>query len=166
SETLFPIFKSVLAESGICLSDLAGGTTDAGPDLKAMCINFLLTLNKISWDWFDCRLAGDAAEDAFGTSADPQKSKNKEACRVVQLVIKAAAKLNESTMFKQKFEEHAPRRWLSLVRVMERVIRSWHVLRTVYANDGEECPLGEANNKDDILQLYSLLRPLSAIMRD
>lgn len=180
SEILFTIFKSVLAECGIKLENLAGGTTDSGPDVKAMCINFLLAVYKIWWDWCSCHLADKAAEHAFGTSADPQKSKNKEARQVVQLVIKAAAKVNQSSTFKQKFEEtqldmlnqvlkiskHAPQRWLSLVRVMERIIRLWHVLRQVYVKGGEECPLDKENNKDDILQLYSLLQPLAAITRD
>lgn len=170
----------MLAEFGIKLSDLAGGTTDAGSDVKAMCVNFLLASNNVSWDWCACHLADRAAEHAFGTSADPQKSKNKDARRVVQLVIKAAAKVNQSHIFKQKFDEtqlemlgevlkiskHAPQRWLSLVRVMERIIRLWHVLRKVYANDGVEFPLDKDNNKDDILQLYSLLQPVSVITRD
>ena len=101
---------------------------------------------------------------------DPHKSKNKEARKVVQLVIKAAAKVNQSTTFKQKFAEtqlamlhevlkisnHAPQRWLSLVRVMERIIRLWHVFRRVYADADEEFPL-DKDDKDDILQLYSCL---------
>ncbi|CAN0390869.1 unnamed protein product, partial [Ascophyllum nodosum] len=166
SEILFTIFEAVLAEFGIKLSDLAGGTTDSGPDVKAMCVNSLLLLQKIYWDWCDSHLCDKAAENAFGTSADPQKSKNKDARKVIQLVIKAAAKVNQSTTFKQKFDEtqlemlnatlkitkHAPQRWLSLVRVMERIIR--------------EFPLDKDNNKDDILQLYSMLQPLSAITRD
>lgn len=180
SEALFHIFKAVLAEFDIRLEDLAGGTTDAGPDVRAMCVNFLLEPHKIWWDWCSCHLADKAAEHAFGTAADPQKSKNKEARKVVQLVIKAAAKVNQSPIFKQKFEEaqlemlqevfksskHAPQRWLSLVRVMERIIRLWHVLRRVYADAGDEFPLDKDNNKDEILQLYSLLQPLAAITRD
>ena len=65
-----------------------------------------------------------------------------------------------------KITKHAPQRWLSLVRVMERIIRLWHVLRKVYADDGEEFPLDKGNNKDAILQLYSLLQPLTVITRD
>lgn len=180
SEILFVVFKSVLREFGVKISDLAGGTTDSGSDVKAMCVNFLQAQHKVSWDWCVCHLADRAAEHAFGTSADPQKSKNKDARAVVQLVIKAAAKVNQSTIFKQKFDEaqlemtgevlkirkHAPQRWLSLVQVMERIIRLWHVLRKVYANDGVEFPLDKGDNKADILQLYSLLQPLAAITRD
>ncbi|CAN0588206.1 unnamed protein product, partial [Ectocarpus sp. 12 AP-2014] len=130
------------AEFGIKLSDLAGGTTDSGSGIKAVCTNFLLAQHNVYWDWCVCHLADRAAEAAFGTSADPQKSKNKDARQVVSLIIKAAAKVNQSPIFKQKFDEaqmemlgetlkisrHAPQRWLSLVRVMERIIRLWHVL--------------------------------------
>eukprot|EP00752_Nemacystus_decipiens_P002422 g2283.t1 len=180
NEILFIVFKSVLSEFGVKISDLAGGTTDSGSDVKAMCVNFLLRQHKVSWDWCVCHLADRAAEHAFGTSADPQKSKNKDARAVVQLVIKAASKVNQSHVFKQKLDEaqlemtgevlkirkHAPQRWLSLVHVMERIIRLWHVFRKVYANDGVEFPLDKGDNKDDILQLYSLLQPLAAITRD
>ena len=99
---------------------------------------------------------------------------------VLRLVIKTTAKICQSTTFKQKFEElqlelldeffeitkHAPQRWMSLVRTMERIIRLWHVVRKLFADDGEEFPLDKDNNKDVILQLYSLLQPLSAITRD
>ena len=126
-----------MAEYGITLSNLAGGTTDSGPDVKAMCIHFLLANHRIWWDWCDCHLADKAAENAFGTSADPQKSKNKGARDVLKLVIKTAAKVNQSPTFKPKFEElqlemldeifkitkHAPQRWLSPVRTIERIIR-------------------------------------------
>ncbi|CAN0346503.1 unnamed protein product, partial [Ascophyllum nodosum] len=174
------LISATLAEYGITLSNLAGGTTDSGPDVKAMSIHFLLANHRIWWDWCDCHLADKAAENAFGTSADPQKSKNKGARDVLKLVIKTATKVNQSPTFKQKFEElelemldeickitkHAPQRWLSLVRTIERIIRLWHVLRKLYANDGEEFPLDKDSNKDAILQLYSLLQPLSAITRD
>ena len=42
SKILFTIFKATLAEYGIGISDVAGGTTDCGLDVKAMCTNILL----------------------------------------------------------------------------------------------------------------------------
>ena len=102
SEVLFTIFRATLAEYGIKLFDLAGGTTDSGSDVKTMCVNILLRSHNIPWDWCVCHLADKAAENAFGTSADPQKSKNKDARDVIKLVTKAAAKVNQSTTFKQK----------------------------------------------------------------
>ena len=177
SEIIFTIFQATLAEYGITLANLAGGTTDSGPEVKAMCVDFLLANYKIWWDWCDCHLVDKAAENALG-HAFP--AKNRGARYVLRLIIKTAAKVNQSATFKQKFEElqlemldeifeitkHAPQRWLNLVRTMERIIRLWHVLRKLFADDGEEFPLDKDNNKDAILQLYSLLQPLSVIMRD
>lgn len=180
SEVLFKVFEATLDEYGLKLENLAGGTTDSGPDVKAMCVNFLLKQRQISWDWCDCHLTCKAAENAFGTCADPAKSKNKDARDMLRLVIKVAANVNQSPNFKQKFEElqlevlgqifkimkHAPQRWLSLTRTLERIIRLWHVLRRLYTDEGKRFPLDDDNNKDAILQLYSLLQPLSAITRD
>ena len=102
-----------------------------------MCTNILLAKHGIPWDWCTCHLTDKAAENTFGTSPDPQKSKNKETRDILRLVIKTAARVNQSTTFKQRFEElqlemleeifkitkHAPQRWLSLVRTLERIIR-------------------------------------------
>lgn len=73
-------------------------------------------------------MANKAAENAFSTSADAQTFKNKEARDILELVIKTATRVNQTTTFKQRFEEvqlemlrknfiitnHAPQRWLSL----------------------------------------------------
>ena len=42
SKTIFVVFKATLAEYEIEISDVAGETTDSGPDVKAMCTNILL----------------------------------------------------------------------------------------------------------------------------
>ena len=192
SGTLFAIFRSTLAEYGIKLSDLAGGTTGSGPEVEAMCAT-LQALHGIGWDRCGCRLADKAAEHAFvspsPSSPSPRKAKskraNEDASDVIKLVVETARKAysNQSGAFKQQqklgedelemlnealeiAEDAAPQRWLCLVRVMERIIRSWHALAGAYADDGERFPLDEDGNRDDFLQLYSLLQPLSAITRD
>lgn len=132
SEALLTIFRATLAEYGIKLSDLAGGTTDGGSELEDTCANTLLEMHNIGWDRCDCRLADKAAEHAFGTSAHPRKSKHKDAGDVIKLVIKTAAKINQSGALKHKFDkaelemldetlnitEHAPERWMTLAHVM------------------------------------------------
>ena len=47
SGILFTIFRATLAEYGIAISDLAGGTTDSGSDVKAMCVNYLQHMHSI-----------------------------------------------------------------------------------------------------------------------
>ncbi|CAN0267184.1 unnamed protein product [Ectocarpus sp. 4 AP-2014] len=121
-----------------------------------------------------------AAEDAFGTHPDPQKSKNPEARKMLKNVIGMVGTLHKSPNLTTKFEDlqvdllgeilkipnQAPQRWLTLVRTLERVIRLWHVLRKLHSDAGKTFPLEEGDNKDCILQLYSLLQPLSSVTRD
>ncbi|CAM9372554.1 unnamed protein product [Pylaiella littoralis] len=180
SDILFTIFRATLGEYGIKVADLAGGTTDSGPDVKAMGVNTLLGLHDVSWDWCTSHAATKAAEHAFGTWADIQKSKNLDARRIISLVTKTAQKVNQSPPFKQKFDDiqmdmleeilkitkHAPQRWLGMIRTLERIIRLWHVFRRVFAETGARFPLDDADNRRAVLELYSLLQPLSAITRD
>lgn len=179
SDILFTIFRATLGEYGIKVADLAGGTTDSGADVKAMGVNTLLGQHDVLWDWCTSHAATKAAEHAFGTSPDIQKSNNLEARGIISLVTKAAQKVNQSPLFKQKFDEiqmdvleeilkitkHAPQRWMGMIRTLERIIRLWHVFRRVFAETGARFTLDD-NNKDAVLQLYSLLQPLSAITRD
>lgn len=180
SDILFTIFRATMGEYGIMVADLAGGTTDSGPDVKAMCVNTLHDDHDVCWDWCTCHLACKAAENAFGTSADVQKSKNPDARRIFSLVTKTAQKVNQFPYFKQKFDEiqmdmleealkitkHAPQRWLGMIRTLERIIRLWHVFRRIFAEIGDKFLLDEGDNKSAVLELYSLLQPLSAITRD
>ena len=105
SKLLFTVFKATLAEYGIGISDVAGGPTDSGPDVKAMCTNILLAKLGIPWDWCTGHLTDKAAENAFGNSTDPQNAKNKEARDILKLTMKTAARVHQSTTFKQRFEE-------------------------------------------------------------
>ncbi|CAB1111286.1 unnamed protein product [Ectocarpus sp. CCAP 1310/34] len=117
---------------------------------------------------------------AFGVHPDPTKSKNPGARDVIKVVIKVVENLNKSSNLRAKFEDletellgevlkvvkHAPQRWLSMVRTMERIIRLWHALRKLYSDEGKVFPLEEGDNKNGVLQLYSLLEPLCMITRD
>eukprot|EP00752_Nemacystus_decipiens_P010971 g9750.t1 len=120
SETLFTIFRATLAEHGIKLSDLAGGTTGSGPELEAMCANILAAVHGIAWDRCDCRLADKAAERAFVASSSssyspsssaswssPRKTKhpehhNRDAGDVIRLVVETAKKADRSGTLKQR----------------------------------------------------------------
>ncbi|CAB1099354.1 unnamed protein product [Ectocarpus sp. CCAP 1310/34] len=65
-----------------------------------------------------------------------------------------------------KIPDQAPQRWLTLVRTLERVVRLWRVLRKLYSDTGKTFPLEEGDDKDCILQLYSLLQPFPSVTRD
>ena len=61
------------------------------------------------------------------------------------------------------FQDHEARSrsggCLSLTRTSERIIRLWHVLRRLYTDKGNKLPPLDGDNKDAILQLYSLSQP-------
>lgn len=180
AEVLLKILENVLHEFGLRASDLASGTTDSGSDVKSVSVNGLHPKYGVLWNWCCCHLMVKAAEDAFGTHADPQKSKNPEARKMLKNVIGMVGTLHKSPNLTAKFEDlqvdllgeilkipnQAPQRWLTLVRTLERVIRLWHVLRKLHSDAGKTFPLEEGDNKDCILQLYSLLQPLSSVTRD
>ena len=180
AEVLLEIFKAILHEFGLRPSDLASGTTDSGSDVKSVSVNGLHPNYGVLWNWCFCHLMVKAAEDAFGTHVDPQKSKNPAARNMLKNVTSIVGTLHKSPNITSKFEDlqldllgevlripnQAPQRWLTLVRTLERVIRLWHVLRKLYSDAGENFPLEEGDNKDCILQLYSLLQPLSSVTRD
>lgn len=179
SEVLLKVFESTLGEFGLTLSDLASGTTDSVPEMEAMCVNGLVPLG-IAWDWCMCHAASKASEHAFGTNANPAESLNKASRELLEVVARVAQRLNKSPAMKKKFDDlhlelvqelfkgcdHAPQRWLVLTRILERIIRLWNPIRELYTNIGEVFPLERGDNREGILQLYSLLQPLSAIAGD
>lgn len=178
SEVQLKIFSSILQEYGLEITDLASGTTDSGSDVKAMCVNGLGSVGVV-WKWCVSHMASVACEHAFGTSADASKTKNKQAREILKLVIKVVETLNKSQNLKTKLEEiqldlsgevlkvtkHAPQRWLSLINTLERIIRLWHSLRTLYSNQGKPFPLDMDDNQQSILELYSLMKPIARIVR-
>ena len=129
SEVLLKVFESTLNEFGLTPGDLASGTTDSGSDIKWVGTVGLLDTYGVLWDWCPCHLAVKAAEQAFGVSADPAKSKNPAARELLRHVTKVVEKLNKSPTLKSKFDDlqlemvhdvfkivkHAPQRWLSLL---------------------------------------------------
>lgn len=154
SEVLLEILKSILHEFGLEPSNLASSTTDNGSDVKAVSVNGLLKKYGVLWGWCFCHLMVKAAEQAFGVHLDPAKSKNPDARDLLRNVIKVVENLNKSSNLRAKFEDlqvellgevfkiikHAPQRWLSLTRTLERIIRLWHVLRKLYSDEGKNFP--------------------------
>ncbi|CAB1104006.1 unnamed protein product [Ectocarpus sp. CCAP 1310/34] len=178
SEVLLEIVNAILHEFGLRPSDLASGTTDSGLDVKSVSVNGLHPQFGVLWNCCFYHLMVKAAEDGFGTHVDPQKSKNPKARDMLKKLINLVGTLHRSSNFKAKFGDlqvdvwgevfpnQAPQRWLTLVPTLERVIRLWHVLRKLYSDTGKTFPLEEGDITDCILQLNSLLQPLSSVTRD
>lgn len=179
SEVLLKVFESTLGEFGLTLSDLASGTTDSVSEMEAMCVNGLVPLG-IAWDWCMCHAASKASEHAFGTNADPALSMNKPARELLEVVTRVVQRLSKVPAMRKKFDdlqmelveelfkasEHSPQRWMVLTRVLERIIRLWNPIRELYTNIGEVFPLERGDNREGVLQLYSLLQPVTAVTGD
>ncbi|CAM9499392.1 unnamed protein product [Ascophyllum nodosum] len=162
SGILFTIFKATLREYGISIADLARGTTDSGPDVKAMCVNFLLALHDVCWGV----LGGppEVQEPGSPQHLHPhhQDRSNNQSPPFEKFEELQLDMLDEV----RKITKHSNHRWLSMVRTLERIIRLWHVFRRLLAELGEKFLLEEDDNKNAVLQLFSILQPLSAITRD
>ena len=65
-----------------------------------------------------------------------------------------------------KLVNDAPHRWLSLVRVLERVIYLWRVIRTHYHKNekGKRFPLQDVEIV--LPQIFALVYPISDIMKE
>lgn len=101
---LWRVFTAIMKDIGVTPSDLASCTTDSGSDVKSMAVNHASKYG-ISWDWCTSHMSSKAFEHAFGTSAEPSKSKNPAARDLIRVVIKVMEKLNRSPSWRDKFED-------------------------------------------------------------
>ncbi|CAM9364142.1 unnamed protein product [Sphacelaria rigidula] len=124
-------------------------------------------------------MANKACDHGFGTATDPAKSKNPAARDLIQKVVKLVQRLNKSSTWWAEFEDmqiedsgmflkivkHAPQRWLSSNRFCGVIIRLCHQRRKLHTLKGDALPLDQGSNRDSILQLYSLMKPVVNITR-
>ena len=104
AKMLWRIFLAIMKDVGVKPSDLASCTTDSGSDVKSMCVNHASEFG-IRWDWCTSHMASKAFEHAFGTSAEPSKSKNPAARNLIRVVIKVMERLNRSATWRAKFDD-------------------------------------------------------------
>ena len=101
---LWRIFVAIMTDIGVKPSDIASGTTDSGSDVKSMCVNHAKD-HGVLWDWCISHMSAKAFEHAFGTTAEPSKSKNPSARDVVRAVIKVMERLNRSPTWRAQFDD-------------------------------------------------------------
>ena len=90
---LWKIFTSTLNDFGLDGTDFASCTKDSGSDVKSMCLNHTNRVG-IEWDWCVSHMANKACEHGFGMAADPAKSKNPAARKLIQKVIRVVQRFN------------------------------------------------------------------------
>ncbi|CAM9751414.1 unnamed protein product, partial [Phaeothamnion confervicola] len=132
SDTQLQWVVAVLAEHGLQLKHLAGSTSDSGSDIKHMCSVLL----GVPWSWCLCHVINCALVEGMGTALDKSKSKNKPMRGLLTKVRKLAEHLSKSSRLRQKFLDlqfeqmktmlklptDVPQRWLSTIRLLERVL--------------------------------------------
>ena len=172
SDILFIWVKDVLLEYTLSPSDLLSATTDSGGDIQRLG-NVVIGCK---WDWCLPHLLNCALVDAFGTSVDPARSKNREvrdvlmnAKRCIEYVNKshpAQVCLDEVQREHGKHSLHllsdVPQRWKSTVNLLERLLLIWKEVRLMYSTMGKAFPIDADHTL--LLQLYSMLLPIAAIM--
>lgn len=60
--------------------------------------------------------------------------------------------------------KHTPHRWMTLSKAIKCIIRCWHPFRQLYVDNGDAFPLDMRHQ--EIREIFSLLEPCAALMRD
>ena len=121
---------------------IGSATSDAGSDVKRV----LSTLLAPSWDWCISHLCNCALVDAFGTDIHLRKCHNLEFRALLKRVKSIIEHLHKIHATRIKFEDlqfqetgsrlrlvrDMPNRWLGTIRVIERFLKLWDVLRKHY----------------------------------
>ncbi|CAM9135348.1 unnamed protein product [Phaeothamnion confervicola] len=151
-------------------------TTDGGSDIRRCCAKLCPSL----WEWCIPHLLNCACVQAFGSSLDPRKgmADNDLARTVINAVRKVFESINKSknkTAFASiqqrifagkpiKLINAQPQRWVGTAAVLQRVLELWPALELFYLEVCQKAfPL--TDYKAEILELYSLLFPVAAIIK-
>ncbi|CAK9224110.1 unnamed protein product [Sphagnum troendelagicum] len=131
--------SGVLEEFGIkVMLDVLTSTSDSGSDVKRT----LDILIDAWWEWCISHLIHLALTEAFGTSIDPNNSKNVDARCFFQRIKKVIEAVNKSEYLQGAFEEamlelletylkllnSSQHRWSSTALVLERILIAWEPL--------------------------------------
>ena len=160
----------VLHEFGInVIRDVLTNTSDSGFDVKRT-FNVLIDA---WWEWCISHLAHLALTDAFGTSIDPDKSKNDEARQFFHRIKKTIEAVNKYEYLKQAFEEamleifetylkllNLPQhRWSATSLVLKRILICWEASLQAYRKINRPMPLTDMD-RTICIEFYSMIQPV------
>ncbi len=165
--------SGVLEEFDIkVMLDVLTSTSNSGSDVK----HALDILIDAWWEWCISHLIHLALTEAFGTSIDPNNSKNVDARYFFQRIKKVIEAVNKSEYLQGAFEEamlelletylkllNLPQhRWSSTMLVLERILIDWEPLLQVYRKLNRPVPL---TNMDRTLciEFYSMIEPVRVV---
>ncbi|CAK9223988.1 unnamed protein product [Sphagnum troendelagicum] len=165
--------SGVLEEFGIkVMLDVLTSTLDSGSDVKRT----LDILIDVWWEWCISHLIHLALTEAFGTSIDPNNSKNVDARCFFQRIKKVIETVNKSEYLQGAFEEamlelletyfkllNSPQhRWSSTALVLERILIAWEPLLQAYHKLNRPVPLVDMDHTLCI-EFYSLIEPVRVV---
>ncbi|KAH9538628.1 hypothetical protein CY35_15G016800, partial [Sphagnum magellanicum] len=156
AEQLFTILhewsSGVFEEFGIkVMLDVLTSTSDLGSDVK-YTLNILIDA---WWEWCISHLIHLALMEAFGTSIDPNNSKNVDACCFFQRIKKVIEVVNKFEYLQGAFEEAmfelletylklfnlSQHQWSSIALVLEQILIVWEPLLQAYRKLNRLVPL-------------------------
>lgn len=163
--------KRVLAEFAITDRDLAFCTSDSGSDVKRA----LETRFDLPREWCISHLCHLALSEAFGTSLDPNKSKNKEAREIISKIRSTFETVNKSPALKCIFDEkvteefertfklkNAPaHRWSAIEGVTKRLLFLFLQINSAFIQHQLEFPL--ETEEDVVVEYHSIIRMIRAV---
>jgi len=165
--------SGVLEEFGIkVMLDVLTITSDSGSDVKRT----LDILIDAWWEWCISHLIHLALREAFGTSIDPNNSKNVDARCFFQRIKKVIEAVNKSEYLQGAFEEamlelletylkllNSPQhQWSSTALVLERILIAWELLLQAYRKLNRPVPLVDMD-RTLCIEFYSLIEPVRAV---
>jgi len=152
--------------------DVLTSTLDSGFDVK----HTLDILIDVWWEWCISHLIHLALTETFGTSIDPNNSKNVDAHYFFQKIKKVIEAVNKSKYLQGAFEEamlefletylkllNLPQhRWSSTAFVLERILIAWEPLLKAYCKLNRPVPLTDMDHTLCI-EFYSMIEPVRAV---
>ncbi len=152
--------------------DVLTSTSDSGSDVKRT----LDILINAWWEWCISHLIHLALTKTFGTSIDPNNSKNVDASCFFQRIKKVIEAVNKSEYLQGAFAEamlelletylklfSSPQhRWSSTALVLERILIAWEPFLQVYRKLNRPVPLTDMD-RTLCIEFYSMIEPVRAI---
>jgi hypothetical protein len=145
--------------------------TDSGSNVKCTLEVVFPTIR----EWCVSHLLHLALADAFGSSVDPNKTKNSEVHDLMSSCRKVIETVNKSKMLKIKIDSkmleefgvvcklrNSPsHRWSAVEDVMVRLLKYWSVLTVAFNDYRMEYPI--KHEKKVLLELRSIIHPVHHI---
>ncbi|CAB1096918.1 unnamed protein product [Ectocarpus sp. CCAP 1310/34] len=166
-------FLQVLGQHGIPIERLAGAVTDGGGDVRTG-IGQVATRA-----WCGPHMLNRVIIDGTGMANTANQSKNLSCRGLMEICKKVVQHVNRSQGFKieledtlekasdgkrwkAKLSQAVSQRWISLCKMLLRILEQWVAIDKVYASNREKFPLGDLRREME--EVYSMLSEFKAVI--